>query len=104
MRPKGMKDLAAFSAREVKRAAAAAAEEKERESISLQKDSEKHLPGAGKGKRGGKNVRSGGATVRGAMWKSKYVRIIEGRRSQEMTQSNTSSLRGSEVPLESQRG
>ena len=108
MRPKGMKDLAAFSAREVKRAAAAA-EEKERESISLQKDSEKHLQGAGKGKRGGKNVRSGGATVReatvrGAMWKSKYVRIIEGRRSQEMTQSNTSSLRGSEVPLESQRG
>ena len=37
MRPKGMEDLAAFSAREVKRAAA---EERERESISLQKYSE----------------------------------------------------------------
>ena len=29
---------------------------------------------------------------------------LRGRRSEEMTQSNTSSLRGSEVPLESQRG
>ena len=39
MQPKGMKDLAVFSAKEVKRAAAAA-EEKEREmSIPLQKDS-----------------------------------------------------------------
>ena len=29
---------------------------------------------------------------------------LRGRRSDEMTQSNTSSPRGSEVPLESQRG
>ena len=29
---------------------------------------------------------------------------LRGRRSEEMTQSNTSSSRGSEVPLESQRG
>ena len=29
---------------------------------------------------------------------------FRGRRSEEMTQSNTSSPRGSEVPLESQRG
>ena len=29
---------------------------------------------------------------------------LRGKRSEEMTQSNTSSLRGSEVPLESQRG
>ena len=29
---------------------------------------------------------------------------LRGRRSEEMTQSNTSSLQGSEVPLESQRG
>ena len=38
----------------------------------------KHLPKARKGKRGGskKNVR-GGATARGAMEKSRYVRVIE---------------------------
>ena len=30
--------------------------------------------------------------------------LLKGRRSEEMTQSNTSSLRGSEVPFESQRG
>ena len=29
---------------------------------------------------------------------------LRGRRSEEMTQSNTSSLQGLEVPLESQRG
>ena len=32
------------------------------------------------------------------------VRVIKGRRSEEMTQSNTSFLQGSEVALESQRG
>ena len=37
MRPKGMEDLAAFSAREVKRAAA---EEREEASIPLQKNNE----------------------------------------------------------------
>ena len=46
----------------------------------------------------------GGATARGAMEKGGCVRVIEGRRSEEMTQSNTSSPRGSEVTLESQRG
>ena len=29
---------------------------------------------------------------------------LKGRRSEEMAQSNTSSLRGSKVPFESQRG
>ena len=68
-----------------------------------------HLQGARKGKRGGSNgdVRRG-ATVRGAMEKSGCIRVIEGslrgRRSEEMTQLNTSSPRGSEVPLEFQRG
>ena len=39
----------------------------------------KHLPVAGEGERGGSrgNVR-GGATARGAMEKSRYVRVIEG--------------------------
>ena len=52
----------------------------------------KHLPEAGEGDRGGSkgNVR-GGATARGAMEKSRHVKAIEGRRSEEMTQSNTSS-------------
>ena len=65
----------------------------------------KHLPGARKGKRSGSkgDVRRE-AIARGAMEKSGCVRVIEGRRSEEMTQSNTSSPRGSEVPLESQRG
>ena len=44
----------------------------------------------------------GRATARGAMEKSRYVRIIGGRRSEEMTHSSTSSPRGSEVPFESQ--
>ena len=56
----------------------------------------KHLPGAGKSKRGG----SKGNVVQ----KGWCVRIIDGRRSEKMTQSNTSSPRGSEVPLKSQRG
>ena len=38
------------------------------------------------------------------MEKGGCVRVIEGGRSEEMTQSNTSSPRGSEVPRESQRG
>ena len=38
------------------------------------------------------------------MEKSRYVRIIEGERSEEMIQSNTSTPWGSEVPFESQRG
>ena len=38
------------------------------------------------------------------MEKGGCVRVIEGRRSEEMTQSNTFSPRGSEVPLECQRG
>ena len=44
-----------------------------------------------------------GATARGAMEESRYFRLIEERRSEKMTQSNTSSPRGSEVPFESQR-
>ena len=65
----------------------------------------KHLRGAGKGKRGGSkgDVRRG-ATARGAMEKVGVSGSLRGRRSEEITQSNTSSPRGSEVPLESQRG
>ena len=59
-----------------------------------------HLPGAGESKRGGNK----GDVREGAMEKGGCVKVIEGRRSEGMTQSNTSSLRGSEVPLESQRG
>ena len=65
----------------------------------------KHLPGARKGKRRGSkgNVR-GGATAK-EQWKRVGVsESLRGRRSEEMTQSNTSSRQGLEVPLESQRG
>ena len=63
----------------------------------------KHLPGAGKGERRGskENVRRG-ATARGAMEKGRYVKTR--RRSEEMTQSNTSSPRWLVVPFECQRG
>ena len=65
----------------------------------------KHLPGAGKSKsRRSKGDVRRGAAARGAMEKSGCVRVIEGRRSEGMTQSNTSSSRRSEVPFESQRG
>ena len=60
----------------------------------------KHLPGARKDKRRG----SKGDVRRGAMEKDECVRIIKGEEVEEMTQSNTFSPRGSEVPLESQRG
>ena len=64
-----------------------------------------HLAGAGKSKRrGSKGDVRGGATARGAMEKGGCVRSLRGRRSEEMTQSNTSSSWRSEVPLESQRG
>ena len=65
----------------------------------------KYLPGARKGKsRRSKGDVRREATAREAMEKGGCVRVIEGRRSEEMTQSNTSSQRGSEVPFESQRG
>ena len=38
------------------------------------------------------------------MEKGGCVRVLEGRRSEEMTQLNTSSPQGSEVTFESQRG
>ena len=64
----------------------------------------KHLPGARKGKRrGSKGDVRRGATARGGMEKGGCVRLIKGE-VKEMTQSNTFSLRGSEVTLESQRG
>ena len=64
----------------------------------------KPLPGARKGKsRRSKGDVRRGTTARGAMEKSGCVRVIERRRSEEMTQLNTSSLQESEVPLESQR-
>ena len=65
----------------------------------------KHLPGARKSKsRRSKGDVRRRVTASGAMEKGGCVRVIEGRRSEEMTQSNTSSPRGSEVSLESQRG
>ena len=65
----------------------------------------KHLPEARKGKRGGSkgDVRRG-ATASRAMEKGGCAMIIEGRRSKEMTWSNTSSPQGSEVTLESKGG
>ena len=64
----------------------------------------KHLPGARKSKRGGsKGDVKRRATANGAMEKG-VSGSLRGRRSEEMTQSNTSSSRGSEVHLESQRG
>ena len=52
----------------------------------------KHLLGTRKGKRGEskENVR-GGMTARGAVWNGGCIRIFEGRGSEEMVQSNTSS-------------
>ena len=38
------------------------------------------------------------------MGKVRYVRVVEGRRSEEITHLNTYSPQRSEVPLESQRG
>ena len=64
----------------------------------------KHLPKAGKGEREGSkgNVR-GGATAKGAMEKSRCVRVIKGK---EVRRDDPVEYfpRGSEVPLESQRG
>ena len=65
----------------------------------------KYFPGTKKGKRGeSKGDVRRGATVRGAMEKVGVSGSLKGRRSEEMTESNTSSPRGSEIPLESQRG
>ena len=65
----------------------------------------KHPPGARKGEIGAskRNVREG-ATAREAMEKGRYVRIIEGRRSKEMTPSNTSSSWGRKYLLSPRRG
>ena len=46
----------------------------------------------------------GVATAREATVKSIMSGLLRGRRLEEMTQSNTSSPRGSELPFESQRG
>ena len=65
----------------------------------------KHLPGTerareeGEKKMSGKEQLSEKGCKRVGMLKS-----LRGRRSEEMTQSNTSSPRGSEVPLEFLRG
>ena len=55
-------------------------------------------------KKGSERGGSKGDVRRGAMEKSTYVRVIEGRRSEEMTQLNTFCPRGSEASFESQRG
>ena len=64
----------------------------------------KPLPGTRKGKRGGSkgNVR-GGMTAKERCRKVGVSGSLKGRRSEEMTQSNTSSPQGSEVLLESQK-
>ena len=57
----------------------------------------KHLPGA----------REEGAKEMSGEERWRWVGVLEslmGTRSEEMIQSNTSSPRGSEIPLESQRG
>ena len=60
----------------------------------------KQLAESRKGKRGGEKEMSGEER-----WRRVGVSgSLRGRRSEEMTQSNTSSPRGLEVPLESQRG
>ena len=64
----------------------------------------KHLPRARKGKRRrNKGDVRREAAARGVMEKGGCVRVIKGRRSEEMTQSNTSFLRGSKVSLDFQR-
>ena len=50
----------------------------------------------------GQENREKGDVRREAIEKGGFVRSLRGRRSEEMTQSNTSSPRGSKVPLESQ--
>ena len=60
----------------------------------------KHLPGEREGaKKESKGDVRRGATAREGMEKSRGAEIIE---REDMTQSNTSSQRGSEVPFESQ--
>ena len=63
----------------------------------------KNLPGVGKGERGrSKGDVRGGATARGVMEKSKYIRVIEG---EEVKRDDLIEYfpGGLEVPLESQR-
>ena len=69
------------------------------ELIGDQNPGPKAAPRSKKGKRRG----SKGYVRRGAMEKSGYGRVIEGRNSEEMAQWNTSFSRGSEVSFESQR-
>ena len=64
----------------------------------------KHLPVAGEGERGGgKGDVRGGASAREIIEKSRYVRVIVGRRSEGITQSNSSSP-GNQNYLLSPRG
>ena len=68
----------------------------------------KHLPGARKGKREGRKR----DFRRGEQWRrvgekvrrDDPIKSLRGKRSEEMTRSNTSSPRGSEVPFESKKG
>ena len=61
----------------------------------------KHLPGARKGKRGVQKDMSGEERLSEERWRRVGVSgSLRGRRSEEMTQSNISSPRGSEVPYE----
>ena len=65
----------------------------------------KHLPGAGKGKRGeSKGDVRGRATARGAMEKSGCVRVIEGEEVRGNDPVKYFLPGGSGVSLESQRG
>ena len=81
---------------------------KEGQSVELvgnQKPGLKHLPRAREGERGGskENIRRV-ATAREARGRVGMSGLFSGRRSEGMTQSNISSLRGSELPFEPQRG
>ena len=63
----------------------------------------KHLPGARNARVEGAKEMSGEERLPEERWRRVGVSgSLSGRRSEEMTQSNISSLRGSEVPLESQ--
>ena len=65
----------------------------------------KHLPGTGKGERGGAKEMPGEERLPEKEFRKAGVSgSLRGRRSEEITQSNAFYPLGSEVPLESQRG
>ena len=64
-----------------------------------------HFPGAERAREEGSKEMSGEEQLSEERWRRVSVSgSLRGRRSEEMTQSNISSLLGLEVPFESQRG